>query len=75
MSTKQQALLLTSPLFSDEHPKEREEFTGFPCNNCQGNGWHRKYNNEGEWVKVPCRVCGGTGKLKAIVTIQWLPDK
>ncbi|WP_042373711.1 hypothetical protein [Bacteroides neonati] len=74
MSKKQQALILSAPLFGDVHPKEQQEFNGFPCSGCQGNGWHWKENKYGDRIKEPCSVCGGTGKLKAVVTIEWKAD-
>lgn len=41
------------------------------CGYCHGNGWH--------WgpqlKKVKCPDCGGTGEVKAIVTIDWQANK
>ena len=41
------------------------------CNKCQGNGWFWSHNSYNEPVKEPCPMCGGTGKLDAVVTIEW----
>ncbi|WP_276865808.1 hypothetical protein [Bacteroides heparinolyticus] len=27
-----------------------------------------------ERVKTPCPKCGGTGRVKGIVTVEWVPD-
>lgn len=74
MSKKQQVFLLSAPLFAGEHRTEREEFTGFECATCCGNGWHWQDDENGERVKIPCRVCEGSGKLRAVVRVEWLPD-
>lgn len=41
------------------------------CNKCQGNGYFWTHNSYNEPVKEPCSMCGGTGVLDAIVTIEW----
>lgn len=47
---------------------------GYKCEYCQGNGYFWK--EEGfEHVKDPCPVCKGSGRLKAVVTIEWKPTK
>lgn len=75
MSQKQQAILITPPLFIKDYTRETEVFHGLKCTGCSGNGWYWKENNHGECYKNPCRHCGGTGKLKAVVTIEYKPDK
>ena len=37
------------------------------CNRCQGNGFFWSHNS----YKEPCSMCGGTGVLDAVVTIEW----
>ena len=41
----------------------------------QGNGWFWG-TEEGsrEDVQVPCPVCGGSGELDAIITVDWKPS-
>lgn len=41
------------------------------CNKCQGNGFFWSHNSYNEPVKEPCSMCGGTGVLDAVVTIEW----
>lgn len=51
MSKKQNGVLITAPLFGTGI--EREEFTGYSCGYCQGNGWFWDRNTL-EWTKKPC---------------------
>ena len=75
MSKQQHALLIQPPLFPKECPVERVEFGGFPCSYCHGNGWFWG-TEEGsrEDVHVSCPVCGGSGELDAIITVDWKPS-
>lgn len=68
MSLKKQIIEITPPgrietevLIS--HPQ--------PCGYCRGNGWHWGSN----YRKVPCPDCGGSGEVRAMVTIKWEPVK
>lgn len=72
MSKRQNGVLITAPLFGTG--QEREEFNGYSCGYCQGEGWHWNPEIIHERVKSPCPKCGGTGKVKAVVTIDWQPD-
>lgn len=55
----------------------RENFvsTGHKCGYCKGNGWFWG-TEEGsrEDVHVSCPVCGGSGELDAIITVDWKPS-
>ena len=73
MSQKQNGVLITAPLFGTGREKP-EEFTGYSCGYCQGRGWHWDPDAIAEPQKKPCPSCGGTGQVKAIVTVEWLPD-
>ncbi|WP_196039100.1 hypothetical protein [Bacteroides nordii] len=75
MSKNIAALLITPPLFIKEFTRETEVFHGLTCTACCGNGWHWKEDKYGERYKNNCHHCGGTGKLKAVVTIEYGPDK
>lgn len=72
MSERQNGVLITAPLFGIG--REQEVFTGYSCGYCQGNGWFWNPDVIHERVKMPCPQCGGTGKVKAVVTIEWRPD-
>lgn len=75
MSKKQQALLVAPPLFPKEHPYEMDTFYGFKCTYCQGNGWIPALGERNDTTRDTCPVCKGSGRLKAIVTTKWIPDK
>lgn len=46
---------------------------GHECTNCHGNGWiWRLQDGEKDWGKESCPVCGGSGSLDALITIQWV---
>lgn len=63
---------ISAPLFGVGKEKP-EEFPGYSCGYCQGNGWFLD-PDENERVKKPCPSCGGTGQVKAVVTVEWVPD-
>lgn len=46
---------------------------GHRCEHCRGNGWLWGKAVSGEYVKVPCKVCGGKAELDAIISITWKP--
>lgn len=76
MSVKNDNIKLFPPV-PDGPDGMRETFTsaGHPCGYCRGAGFLR---NEGLWgrerEKKECPVCGGGGKLDAVVTIEWKPS-
>ena len=72
MSQKQNTLLISPPQFGTG--QEKEVFEGYECAYCNGNGYHWSNIAEAEQVKKPCPKCRGTGKVKALVTIDWTPD-
>lgn len=73
MSQKQNGVLITAPLFGTGQ-ETVGKFTGYACGYCQGNGWHWDPEIINERVKKPCPKCGGTGQVKGIVTVEWVPD-
>lgn len=75
MSKKQQSLLITPPLFPKEHPYEMNTFNDFDCTYCHGNGWFTALDEWNETVRKTCPVCEGSGRIKAVVTTKWMPDK
>lgn len=44
---------------------------GHKCCYCQGNGYFWGRDDVSEAVKEPCQMCGGSGELDAIVTVEW----
>ena len=74
MSKKVNNLLIQPPLFLKEAAREQEIFHGMKCTHCHGNGFFWQNNAYGEREKIPCTVCKGTKRLKAVVTIEWQAD-
>lgn len=54
--------------------KETIISNGHLCGYCHGNGffWSEELR---ERVKTPCPVCNGSGKLDAVITVDWKPSK
>lgn len=46
--------------------------SGHTCGYCHGNGWFWGLNEAHEDVKVDCPHCLGTGKLDAVIQIDWV---
>ena len=66
MSEKKDILVLSSPNFGTG--KETiGYYTGYACGYCHGNGWF--------WNPEIIHECGGTGHVKGIVTVEWIPDE
>lgn len=42
-----------------------------PCSYCRGEGSFTGNNPQGE--RVPCPDCGGSGKVRALVSVTWVP--
>jgi DnaJ-class molecular chaperone len=63
-------------MFLNISSKESQTSGGYGCSYCHGNGFFWKAQ-EGtkDRFKEACPVCKGSGKLKAVITIEWLPDK
>jgi hypothetical protein len=75
MSKTKHVIIPSPPLFLREGNKERQVLEHYTCSCCQGNGFFWKTGADiKEKIKAPCSVCGGRGRLKAEVTIEWLPE-
>ena len=76
MSGIKKQLEFCPPAYMCKGPN-RENFvsTGHKCGYCKGNGWFWG-TEEGsrEDVHVSCPVCGGSGELDAIITVDWKPS-
>lgn len=51
------------------------ESRGHACSYCQGNGYFWQENVYRERYKQECCICKGSGKLDAVVTIEWKAEK
>jgi len=75
MSKNKQFISVTPPMFLNEGgQKESLLSRGHKCSYCHGNGWFWGEERR-ESVKVDCPVCKGSGKLDAVITIEWNPSK
>lgn len=75
MSVKNDIIKVTPPVFvGDGNMKETITSNGHLCEYCHGNGffWSEILR---ERVKTDCPVCKGSGKLNALITIEWKPSK
>ena len=73
MSKQCNSVLVTAPDFGTGQ-EVIGEFTGYDCGYCHGNGWLWNPEIIHERVKIPCPKCGGSGKVKASVVVNWIPD-
>ena len=80
MSTRKNIIELETPPYltvgkPDEAALEVFCSPGHVCSCCNGNGWIWGENEIGEPIHKDCPVCGGSGELEAVVTIEWKPSK
>ena len=48
---------------------------GHVCSYCQGNGYHWQENCYRERYKQGCPVCKGSGRLDAVINVEWKASK
>lgn len=53
---------------------ERVLSRGHKCPYCQGNGYFWQEDDWDERYKKECPICKGSGKLDAVITIEWKAD-
>ena len=51
--------------------EERIVSKGHDCEYCQGNGCFVGCNYKGQFENDPCPICGGSGKVDAVINIEW----
>lgn len=75
MSVKDDIIKIIPPAFiRDGNMKETIHSNGHSCGYCHGNGFFLGEQLR-EYVKKNCPVCNGSGKLDAVITIEWKPSK
>ena len=75
MSAKSDIIKITpSEFVGVGNMEETITSNGHLCGYCHGNGffWGEQLR---EYVKKNCPVCNGSGKLDAVITIEWKPSK
>lgn len=55
--------------------KEVFHSNGHQCTYCHGNGYSWSDDDCGEYYKKECPVCKGSGKLNAVITVEWSANK
>lgn len=68
MSNQKHIIEVEPPLFRQR--LERKEFHGYVCPSCNGGGGF--YDEQDR--HTACPHCEGTGRLQAVVTIEWSAD-
>lgn len=43
----------------------------YPCPHCNGKGKFEIETGRDKFCENKCRICNGTGKIKAVITIMW----
>jgi DnaJ-class molecular chaperone len=71
MSKNKQIIEVTPPEYGN--CKEGVVLSGFDCPRCSGRGWVPDYGIK-ETVRTGCERCGGMGRLRANVSIEWEED-
>lgn len=72
MSKEKRTIEITPGLMSPGgRMTEVLESRGHACSYCQGNGYFWQENVYRERYKQECCICKGSGKLDAVVTIEW----
>lgn len=56
---------------------QRESFIaqGFRCPSCNGRGEYSTEIGHDKFVTEPCNFCHGVGRVKALITIDWVEDR
>ena len=54
---------------------ERFLSRGHVCTYCQGNGYHWQENCYRERYRQGCPVCKGSGRLDAVINVEWKASK
>lgn len=73
MSVQEHVVRICPP--EHEVPEERYHFGNYTCPSCNGRGCFTEETGRDEFKSVACRRCGGTGKVRAEVSVRWLPDE
>lgn len=77
MSRIKKQLAICPPAYMCKGPN-RENFvsTGHKCGYCKGNGWFsgERKRAAARTCMCPRPVCGGSGELDAIITVDWKPS-
>lgn len=73
MSEEYRMIRVEAPRMLLDH--EKMTVKGLSCGYCHGNGYFWGMDDMGQSVKDPCRICKGSGKVNAEITINYKPFK
>jgi DnaJ-class molecular chaperone len=73
MSEIEEIIRISPPAYIKNSESETmHALTGFRCPACKGSGaFLPQQVGRDEYEDVICEACGGTGRLKAEITIRW----
>lgn len=69
MSRRRETIELIAPERISQHENFMSRIQ--QCRYCNGQGWH--WSGERDPEKRPCPDCGGTGRVRALVAVTWVP--
>lgn len=75
MSRLDHTLSIEPGKYEDGSKAETFVSSGHGCPHCGGRGKFMPYQTDyNTWEQDTCKVCNGTGKLKAAISLQWSSD-
>lgn len=72
MSKKQNSIIIAPPEYQEV--LEKEVFTGYQCPICNGRKVFTAQTGYNQYKEKTCDYCKGAGRVKAEITINWVPD-
>jgi hypothetical protein len=77
MSEKKHTIEVSPPPYIEQSRDfETQTIKGFTCPRCSGHGhFLPKETGKGQYEKVECLLCRGTGRLDADILIQWVSSR
>lgn len=58
----------------DNRSVEKKAVRNVECPSCHGTGGFKDGRSHNDEHYTECSQCDGTGKVKAVITIEWTPD-
>lgn len=72
MSKKQHIISIAPPEYQEVW--EKETIKGYKCPVCNGRKGFSEQTGHNQYKEKECDYCKGAGKVKAEITINWVPD-
>lgn len=74
MSSKKETVIISPPDRWTAITEEKIESRGHVCTLCNGKGLFVEQIGYEQYEKTECSVCKGSGRIKAVIVISWIPD-